>query len=141
MSLRYELSADWHYVNHYWKRGGFQTQTLQEAAVDILRKVIAPTFRTIHYETCYRQEECLTLVIDVKGKLSYTVKPHPDWDYARTGAPTEIQAFLRTYHYTTIFPKEELWEKVIEIGAEEEWQIEGEMKAEQNQVILSLHLR
>ncbi len=141
MSLRYELSADWHYVNTYWKRGGFQNQTLQEAAVDILRRVIAPTFRTIHYESRYRKEEVLTLKVDVKGQLSYTVNPYPDWDYAHTGASPEIQTFLRTYHYTAEFPKEELWRKVIDIATEEEWQIEGEMNARQKEVILTLHLR
>lgn len=141
MSLRYELSADWHYVNDYWKRGGFANQTLRESAVDILRRVIAPAFRTIHYEGRCRQEENLMLKIDIKGKTSYVVHPSPDWDYAHTGASKDIQTFLRTYHYTTSFPKAELWQKVIEVGTEEEWQIDGKLNLEENQVILSLNLR
>lgn len=140
MSLRYELAEDRKYVSTYWKRGGFENQTLREEAVDILRRVIAPTFRALHYEGRYRQAESLTLEIKIKGKTSYTVNPSPDWDYAHTGASPEIQDFLRTYHYASSFSKWELWEKVITVGSEEEWQIQGEIDVKKEQVILTLDL-
>lgn len=124
MSLKSELSADRRYAD-VLLGGNHAPLDERAAAIDILRTVIAPFFRTIHYDYSHRRETSLEFAINFTQKTTYTITPSPAWKYSHSDIADRIQ-LVQTHYYNCSFDKSTLWEEVRKVAREEEWQLDSD---------------
>lgn len=138
MSLLTELSEDRRYVLGVQKTDNPSNQQVEDAATAILRKVIAPTFRKMHYDGNRQTEKVLRIVVDFSEEKSYTIKPEPSWNFSHRGVEYSKKC---NYLYTDNFSRNALWTKVAIIACRREWEIKANFEQiHQNILILSLNL-
>lgn len=140
MSLKHELSADRRYAEAILN-GNHTPCNERDAAIDILRTVIAPFFRAIHYDYTYRRATSLELAINFSQKSTYTVTPSPAWKFSHSDIADRIQ-LVQTHYYNCAFDRSTLWEEVKKVGKEEEWQIDSDPIDYDNSILrlkLDLH--
>ena len=106
MSLQTELAEDRRYISEIMCEDHVP-RTLREAAIDILRTIIAPTFRAMHYASFYR-----TLASS-------------RWDFSSLSANKQFN-FFKAYPYPADFDKFQLWQEVQKVAREDEWQIDSD---------------
>jgi len=121
MSLTTELSEDRRYVLNVKKTDDPSEKELEDAAVAILRKVIAPTFRQMHYDGSYRTEKHLEILVDFSEEKSFTITPKPAWNFSHRGVDYSKKCY---YHqHVELFPKGKLWTKISLMGHKPEWEM------------------
>lgn len=130
MSLLTELSEDRRYILKVKETGKNSDQQLDDAAIAILRKVIAPTFRQMHYGGSYRTEKCLEILVDFSKEKSFTITPKPSWNFSHRGVDYSKKC---NYSYTEDLPKRALWMRVALMASKEEWRINVNFERIDNQ--------
>ena len=133
MSLKRELSADRRYVLTAQGASNPNSLSLQDAAVAILRKVIAPTFRMMHYGGDRRTEQEMRIVVDFSRERSYSIRPEPSWNFSHRGVE---YTKLCNYSYADQLPRKELWEQVLQLAPTEEWEISAKYATDKDSTII-----
>lgn len=133
MSLLTELSDDRKYVLSVQQTDQPSDQQLDAAATAILRKVIAPTFRKMHYDGNFRTEKVLRIQVDFREEKSYTITPVPSWNFSHRGVEYSKKC---NYLYMENFPKEDLWYHVADMALSEEWEMDSSWEQITNHVII-----
>ncbi len=124
MSLQTELAEDRRYISEIMCEDHVP-RTLREAAIDILRTIIAPTFRAMHYEPQYRQAVSLGFAIDFSKASFYRTLASSRWDFSSLSANKQFN-FFKAYPYPADFDKFQLWQEVQKVAREDEWQIDSD---------------
>ena len=124
MSLKSELSADRQYAD-VLLGGHHAPPDERTAAIDILRTVIAPFFRNIHYTYSHRRETSLELTINFNQDSTYDITPSPAWKYSHSDLADKMQ-LVQTHAYPCSFNRSTLWEEVRKVAREDEWQIDSD---------------
>lgn len=128
MSLKKELSENQKYYKALQKSCEVD---LTQAALAILRQVIAPMFRQMHYGG-YQKSEKLMVTVFYNKETAFTIMPSPQWNFSHRGVD-----YRKKYPYGFLVNAscQKLWEKVAELAQEPEWELQSKFNEGQGKTV------